>query len=126
MFEQANLRAPRNALGDWILRGGIALVFVLFGAEKFPSDPGSPWVKLFQQIGARQWFRYFTGIVEVLGGVRVLIPWTATAGLALLACTMAAAVLTLVFVIGRPADSIFAGVFFIALAAFWWNRRRRC
>jgi hypothetical protein len=38
---------------------------------------------------------------------------------------MAAAVLILVFVIGRPADSIFAGCFFMALAAFWWNRRSR-
>ena len=123
MFEEANLREPRSALGDWILRGGIAVVFVLFGAEKFSPDPGSPWVKLFQQIGAGQWFRYFTGVVEVLGGVLVLIPWTATAGLVLLGCTMAAAVLILVFVIGRPADSIFAGICFVALAAFWWNRR---
>ena len=64
---------------------------------------GSPWVKLFQQIRAGQWFRYFTG-AEVLG---------ATAGLALLACTMAAA------------DSIFSGIFFIALSAFWWSRRSR-
>jgi hypothetical protein len=42
MFEEANPPGLRNALGDWILRGGIALVFVLFGAG--------------------QWFRYFTGI----------------------------------------------------------------
>src|ERR1035441_3316026 len=67
------------------------------------ADLGSPWVKLFQQIRAGQWFRYFTG-AEVLG---------ATAGLALLACTMAAA------------DSIFSGIFFIALSAFWWSRRSR-
>src|ERR1019366_6297087 len=76
------------------------------------ADLGSPWVKLFQQIRAGQWFRYFTG-AEVLGGVLVLISWTATAGLALLACTMAAA------------DSIFSGIFFIALSAFWWSRRSR-
>ena len=82
-------------------------------------------MKLFQQIGAGQWFRYFTGVVEVLGGVLVLIPWTATVGLALLACTMAAAVLILVFVIGRPADSIVSGGFLIGLAAFWWSRRSR-
>jgi len=125
MFEQPTLREPRNVLGDWVLRGGIAVAFVLFGAEKFPSDPESPWVKLFQQIGAGQWFRSFTGVVEVVGGVLVLIPWTVTAGLALLACTMVSAVLILVFVIGRPADSIFSGVIFMALAAFWWNRRSR-
>ena|SRR5438045_2894316 len=125
MFEQATLREPRNVLGDWILRGTIAIAFVLFGAEKFPSNPGSPWVKLFQQIGAGQWFRYFTGVVEILGGVLVLIPWTATAGLALLACTMAAAVLILVVVIGRPGDSIISVGLFIVLATFWWNRRNR-
>src|SRR4051812_3569574 len=122
MFEQATLREPRNVLGDWILRSAIAIVFILFGAEKFPSNPGSPWVKLFQQVGAGPWFRYFTGVVEVLGGVLVLIPWTATAGLALLACTMAAAVLILVVVIGRPGDSIVSAGFFMGLAAFWWSR----
>jgi putative oxidoreductase len=123
MFEQVSLREPRNVLGDWILRTGIAVVFVVFGAEKFPSDPGSPWIALFGQIGAGQWFRYFTGAVEVLGGILVLIPWTVTVGLALLACTMASAALILVFVIGRPADSVVSAGFFIALAAFWWNRR---
>jgi uncharacterized membrane protein YphA (DoxX/SURF4 family) len=79
MFEDANLREPRSVLSDWILRGAISVVFVLFGAEKFPSNPGSPWVNLFQQIGAWQWFR-FTGVVEIVGGVLVLIPWTATVG----------------------------------------------
>jgi hypothetical protein len=33
VFEQASLREPRNVLGDWILRGGIAVVYVVFGAE---------------------------------------------------------------------------------------------
>lgn len=123
MFEQATVREPRNVLGDWILRGCIAVVFVVFGAEKFSSGPEAPWVKLFQQIGFGQWFRYFTGVVEVLGGVLVLVPWTVTAGLALLACTMAAAALILVFVIGRPGDSIVSVGCFISLAAFWWSRR---
>jgi len=123
MFEQANLREPRNVLGDWVLRGAIAVVFVIFGAEKFSSDPGSSWAKLFEQIGAGQWFRYFTGVVEILGGVLALIPWTATAGLALLACTMAGAIVILVFVIGRPADCIFAAGILIALIAFWRSRR---
>lgn len=125
MFEEANLREPRNALGDWILRGVIAIVFVLFGAEKFPSNPESPWVKLFQEIGAGQWFRSFTGVIEIVGGVLVLIPWTATLGLALLASTMAAAAIILVFVIGRPADAIVSSGFFAGLAAFLWSRRNR-
>jgi uncharacterized membrane protein YphA (DoxX/SURF4 family) len=122
VFETAKVSEPRNALGDWMLRGAIAAIFVLFGWEKFSSAPGSPWVKLFQEIGAGQWFRYFTGVVEVLGGVLVLIPWTTRAGLALLACTMASAALILIFVLGRPADSIFSGIFFVGLTVVLWMR----
>jgi putative oxidoreductase len=123
MFEALGER--RNVLSDWMFRGAIALVFVLEGTEKFSSDPHSSWVRLFQQIGMGHWFRYLTGAVEVLGSVLVLIPWTVTAGLALLACTMAAATLIILFVIGRPADSVFPGIFFLGLAAFYWSRRRR-
>jgi putative oxidoreductase len=119
MFEQAGRGEPRNALSDWMFRGAVALIFVLTGVDKFSDG----WVKLFQEIGFGQWFRYFTGVVEVLGGILVLVPRTAAAGLALLACTMASAALILVFVIGRPADSVFSGALFIVLAVFWWNRR---
>jgi putative oxidoreductase len=119
MFEQASTPGPRNAMGDWILRGGIALFFVWVGADKFSAG----WVGLFDEIGAGQWFRYFTGVVEILGGTLVLIPWAAAIGLALLACTMASAALILIFVIGRPADSLFSAAIFTALAVFWWNRR---
>jgi uncharacterized membrane protein YphA (DoxX/SURF4 family) len=125
MFEQATEGEPRNALGDWILRGGIAILFVVFGWEKFSEDPRSGWIRMFQEIGIGQWFRYFTGVVEILGGALVLIPWTVTAGLALLACTMASAALILTFVLGRLADSVFSLAFFTGLAAFWWNRSRR-
>jgi putative oxidoreductase len=123
MFETAGER--RNVLSDWMFRAAIALVFVLEGTEKFSADPHSSWVRLFQQIGVGQWFRYFTGAVEVLGAVLVLIPQMVTAGLALLACTMAAATLIVLFVIGRPADSIFPAIFLVGLAAFYWNRQRR-
>jgi uncharacterized membrane protein YphA (DoxX/SURF4 family) len=121
MFEQSSLPERRNALGDWILRGSIAAAYCLLGSEKFGAN--SQWVVMFQQIGVGQWFRYFTGVVEILGGVLLLTPWTVTAGLALLASTMASAALILAFVLGRPGDSIFPGIFFLALGAFWWNRR---
>jgi uncharacterized membrane protein YphA (DoxX/SURF4 family) len=125
MFEEVSSGESRTRIADWVLRGAVALVFVLFGLEKFPSAPGTPWVKLFQKIGFGEWFRYFTGVVELLGGVLVLIPSTARTGLALLAATMAVAALVLDFVVGRPADSIISTGFFIGLAAFWWTRRSR-
>jgi hypothetical protein len=51
MFEQASSDVPRNVAADWAIRGGIAVAFMIFGAEKFPSDGGSSWVKLFHEIG---------------------------------------------------------------------------
>jgi uncharacterized membrane protein YphA (DoxX/SURF4 family) len=116
---------PRNAVGDWAIRGGVACIFIIFGLEKFSADPASHWVKLFHQIGAGDWFRNFAGVVEVLGALLVLIPRTAIAGLALLASTMAAAALILGFVVGRPADSIFPGAFFLGLTLLLWSRRSR-
>lgn len=80
-------------------------------------------MKLYAQIGIGQWFRYFTGVVEVLGGMPVLMPWTVTAGLALLAGTMAGAVLTWAFVLGQAANGIIPGAFCAALVLFWLNRR---
>jgi hypothetical protein len=103
MFEQATSAEPRNAMGDCIAGDGVALFFVS--------------VKLFQEIGAGQWFRHFTGIVEILGGILALIPWTVIIGLALLGCTMASAAPILVFVVGRLLDSIVSG--------FWPNRSHR-
>ena len=116
----------RNAVGDWAIRGGVALVFFIFGMEKF-SSTDAHWVPFFHQVGLGDWFRYFTGIVEVLGALLVLIPRTALIGLALLALTMAGAVLILIFVMGQPADSPFPGAFFVTLVAIAWHQwiRRR-
>jgi uncharacterized membrane protein YphA (DoxX/SURF4 family) len=125
MFDQSPSAAARNSISDWFLRGAIAVAFVLFGLEKFPDGPQNSWVELFAKIGIGQWFRYFTGVVEVLGGLLLLTPWTVSAGLVLLGCTMASAALIQIFVIRRPADGIPAAGIFLGLLAYWWNRRKR-
>ena len=114
-----------NVMADWAVRGGAALVFVIFGSEKFSSDPSSHWVRLFHEIGTGDWFRYAAGMVEVLGGLLALIPRTATIGLTLLSLTMMAAVLIVAFVLGHPAQSVFPGVLFLAVSGIIWSRRNR-
>jgi putative oxidoreductase len=123
MFEQSAAGEPRNMLGDWALRGGVGLVAILVGWDKFPSN--TMWVGMFQQIGLGQWFRYFTGVVEILGGVLVLVPGAAAVGLALLAATMVAASLIHAFVLGHPGNVPITGILAIALGAFAWSRWNR-
>ena len=122
MFEQSSV-AQRNPLADWAVRGGFALVFFMAGWDKFGSDPHSTWVTMFQQIGIGQWFRYFTGVVEMLGALLLLIPRGATAGLFLLVCTMLTAALLWTFVLGHPANSIVCGALGGGMVAYWWSRR---
>ena len=123
MFEQATATDWRNVYVDWALRAGIALAFVIFGLEKFPSSPESMWPEMFRQIGVGQWFRYFTGAVEVLGGVLVLVPRTVSWGLAVLCCTMAGAALLWIFVLGQAGNSVIPFAFLIGLAGFRISRR---
>jgi uncharacterized membrane protein YphA (DoxX/SURF4 family) len=99
MFEQS-AASERNPLSDWILRIGVGVCFLLIGWGKFQG--GTEWVEMFQQIGMGQWFRYFTGVVEALGGLLVLIPISATAGFALLAVTITG------FIYGGLRDRILA------------------
>jgi len=115
----------RNSLLDWVLRIGIAGIFVLFGAEKFSAAPASPWVQLFAKLGAGQWLRLLTGAVEVTGAMLLLIPRTVLAGLALLGSAMAGAILILVFVLHHPGNALLSSAILAALTLFWAVRRVR-
>ena len=91
-----NLRY-RSAL-IWALRILLAAVFLLEGIDKFSER--RLWVRIFNEIGFGQWFRYFTGAVEVIGAVALLIPKATLFAVGVLVCTMIGAALTHVFVIG--------------------------
>jgi len=85
----AETRSRQDVLITWILRVAVAVVFFSVGSSKFDSH--SMWVKLFDQIGFGQWFRYLTGILQIAGAVLVVVPRTFLAGIGLLALTMAGA-----------------------------------
>jgi len=78
---------PRDA-AFWVIRFGVALIFVSIGLDKFDSHPGSEWVLIFARIGLGQWFRVFTGVAEVLGGVLMGPRRTSRLGAIVLAATM--------------------------------------
>jgi putative oxidoreductase len=51
-------------------------------------------IQLFAAVGIGQWFRYFTGALEIGGSILALIPATAFWGAGLIACVMIGAIVT--------------------------------
>ena len=82
---------------ELVLRLGAAAIFVGVGVTKFESH--SMWVRMFADIGFGVWFRYFTGSIQVLGGLLLLMRRTAAAGAVLGSGTMAGAVAVHLFVL---------------------------
>lgn len=77
----------------WLPRIALVAAFVLIGYSKFSDDPRSMWVQLFDKIGFGQWFRYLAGVMQVGGALLMLMRRTITLGAAMLACTMAGAII---------------------------------
>jgi uncharacterized membrane protein YphA (DoxX/SURF4 family) len=112
-------------IGIWSLRILLALAFVFFGLIKFPSDEGSMWVRTFDRIGFGQWFRLFTGGVEVIGGGLLLVPRATPIVLVLLAPTMVGALLTHIFIFGFQFASVVVVMMLALLLVIGWRYRRR-
>jgi hypothetical protein len=114
----------KNSPNDWALRAVIFGVFLFFGSRKFTSDPNAPWVVLYDQIGFGQWFRYFTGAIEIAGAFLVLISQTVTAGMVMLGLVLTGAVLIDLLVLHQFVDAFLPFAILSAMGALWMHRRR--
>jgi putative oxidoreductase len=101
----------------------MALVFLIEGADKFSNS--HLWIRTFNEIGFGQWFRYFTGVVEVVGAVLLLVPQTAWIGAAALLCTMIGALVVHFFVIGTGRQTVAVVVLGSILTAVAIGSRQR-
>lgn len=105
--------SPTHRRIVWTVRILLALAFGAAGLAKLAGVP--QMVQVFDAIGFGQWFRYLTGVVEIVGAVLLLVPAAGFFGGLLLAATMVCAVATHVVLIGgNPAPAVLLG----ALAAF--------
>ncbi|MDR7307289.1 DoxX family protein [Rhodoferax saidenbachensis] len=82
----------------WGVRILLALAFGAAAAAKLAGVP--LMVAKFEAMGFGQWFRYFTGAVELIGVVLILVPRTGFFGGLWLGGTMVGAVATHVFLTG--------------------------
>lgn len=86
-------RPPRwKPAALWSFKGLLAAVFLSAGGAKIYGVP--MMIENFQQIGLGQWFRYLTGILEIVGAIMVLMPRVAAVGSVLLSCIMVGAIAT--------------------------------
>lgn len=85
----------------WGVRILLALAFGTAGALKLAG--AQQMVQVFEAIGLGQWFRYVTGVVEVLGAVLLLVPATGFFGGLLLTATMIGGAATHLLLIGGNA-----------------------
>jgi putative oxidoreductase len=89
----------------WILSGLVALVFIAAGGAKLAG--AAVMVDLFAKVGLGQWFRYFTGLLEVAGGIGLLIPHYSFYAAVLLAIVMVGAIIAHITVLGgSPAPAL--------------------
>lgn len=83
------------------LRALLTLVFVGAGGAKLAGVP--MMVESFDVLGAGQWFRYVTGLIEVAGAALLWWPNRQALGASLLGATMVGAVLAHWFILGPSA-----------------------
>ena len=117
---QSSLKRRALAVVLWTLQIVSAALFLLSGTLKVSGAP--MMVQMFGAIGLGQWFRYFTGGLEVISAVLLLVPSLARFGALALAVTMVGAILTHLFIIGgNPAVPV---ALLAATTTIAWVRSR--
>ena len=127
MCDSAASKFRRGKALLWTLRILLAVLVLYQGIDKF-SDRRL-WLRIFEEIGFGQWFRYFTGVVEISGALMLLIPKATLVAVGLLGCTMIGALIVHVFVIGVGSQTVFVGILLLMLCAIVakrvnWRMRR--
>jgi uncharacterized membrane protein YphA (DoxX/SURF4 family) len=108
-----NLSNQSDPATNVAIRISVALVFLLTGVDKFLPSP--EWDQVFKAIGWGDWFRYFTGIVEMAGGLMFLLPATTAVGASLLVATMIGAMTFHIVVLRQPANILFPGAYLLGV-----------
>ncbi len=106
----------------WTVQILLMLFFIIASAA--PKLLGAQAaVESFDTIGWGQWFRYFTGVVEVAGGIGLLVPRLTGPAAVGLAITTVCAALTQAFLLDAPALAPFPSVLAVVFVWIAWQRR---
>ncbi len=96
-----------------IVAAGILLQTLYF---KFTGAPES--IYIFSQLGVEPWGRLFTGFIELVVSILLLIPATSSIGALMSLGVMAGAILSHIFVLGLQVQNDGGTLFFLAVTVF--------
>jgi uncharacterized membrane protein len=120
----STLRARASLALSWALQLALAYMFARAGIAKLVSAP--EMIQIFNRIGFGQWFRYVSGIVEVVGVVLILLPRFSVIGSLWLMATMFVAVLiNVVITHTNPLPPIVLFVVAAAVTFLRWDQLLR-
>ena len=119
---EESMKMMRTA-GTWLLQVLLAVVMVGPGSQKFTSPV---WERMFRTWGYPDGFYLVVGGIEVVAGLGLLIPKTASLSAMILAVVMAAAAATQILRGGRNGvgELVFMSLL-IAIAVLRWRDRWR-
>ena len=125
-MQPSNYRRSRHRWLHPLLLVRIVVALPFFGAGLAKLAGVAPMVALFDQVGLGQWFRYATGLLEVLGAI-ALVTAAWPLGAVLLACVARGA---LAVIGGNPLPAVVLLIASATLAALGirqhlTSRRRR-
>jgi putative oxidoreductase len=113
-------RAANRTL--WTIQIVIGVFLVVASAA--PKLFGEAYaVEIFTQIGAGQWFRYLVGILELAGGVGLLVPRLAGPAALGLVGLMVGAAITQAFVLGGGILVLTPVLLLVLVGVVAWGRR---
>ncbi|MDO3684920.1 DoxX family protein [Micromonospora sp. C28ISP2-4] len=106
----------------WALQGvlGVFLIVASAGPKLFGETNA---VQTFEDMGAAPWFRYLVGLLELAGGVGLLVPRLAGLAAVGLALLMVGAAVTQAFILDGGALLLTPVVLFALFVFIAWGRR---
>jgi putative oxidoreductase len=113
------MKAALNVVA-WILAVLLAVVFIFAGGAKLLG--ARAMVQEFAQIGIGQWFRYFTGILEISGAIGVLIPKYRFGAALQIAMVMVGATTVNIWVLHLPPLARLTAFLLVAALSLAWLR----
>jgi putative oxidoreductase len=118
-------RARRLALAHWLLRVALSLIFIYVGFIKIPGRVHPMWVRVFNEIGFGQWFRFFTAFVEIIGGMLLVVPSATFVAVFLLASAMVGALLVHLFIFGIGFATVIVVLLLGGVLTIGWHEKPR-